>query len=290
MNFKRLCGMGLALFLGASALQAETPAKDYFGHVNGATGGAGQSFGSYANGCLAGGMQLPETGATWQAMRLSRNRNWGHPQLIDFVQDLSVRAKNEAGWAGLYVGDMSQPRGGPMLSGHASHQIGLDADIWMLPPQRLNLSRQERENLSSVSVVTENLKEINNNWTTGHFYVIRAAAQDPRTARIFVTPKVKMTMCQMEGGDRSYLHKIRPWWGHNYHFHVRLKCQDGSPACKNQAPVDSSNDGCAWANEFYGMYISKTIPVPSGGGGGGGSKGPLTLSRMPAQCASLVGQ
>jgi murein endopeptidase len=30
---------------------------------------------------------------------------------------------------GLLIGDMSQPRDGPMLYGHSSHQIGLDVDI-----------------------------------------------------------------------------------------------------------------------------------------------------------------
>ncbi len=286
MKFSKLLSICAALVIGASPALAEPLAKEYFGYVNGPTGGNANSIGQYAGGCLAGAAQLPETGPTWQAMRLSRNRNWGHPQLVDFLEDLSVKARQDAGWAGLYVGDMSQPRGGPMLSGHASHQIGLDADIWMLPPQRLNLTREERENISSISVVTDDYMNINSNWTVGHFKVIRDAAQDPRVARIFVTPMVKIAMCQMEGGDRSYLYKIRPWWGHNYHFHVLLNCQDGSPNCVNQAPIDQSNDGCAWANEFYGKYISKTIPVepspPSP------PKPPLTLSRLPAQCASLV--
>ena len=94
-----------------------------------------QAIGSYARGCLAGGVELAENGPTWQAMRLSRNRNWGHPVLIDFVKTLSQTAAKQEGWAGLYVGDMSQPRGGPMLTGHRSHQIGLDVDIWMLPPK-----------------------------------------------------------------------------------------------------------------------------------------------------------
>ncbi len=275
-----------ALGLCASSLQAAPLAKDYFGHVNGPTGGQASSFGSYARGCISGAVQLPETGPTWQAMRLSRNRNWGHPQLIDFIQDLSQRARNEAGWAGLYVGDLSQPRGGPMLSGHASHQVGLDADIWALPPSRLNLSRQERENISSVSMVTSDYKRLSNNWSEGHFRVIRAAAQDDRVARIFVTPMVKIAMCQMEGGNRGYLHKIRPWWGHNYHFHVRLKCQPGSPACQNQTPVDASTDGCAYANEFYGMYVAKTIPVPPSPPAK--PKPAKTLDWLPQQCRALV--
>ncbi len=261
-------------------------AKQVFGHLPSPNNGPAQSIGFYSRGCISGAQQLPETGPTWQAMRLSRNRNYGHPQLVDFIAKLSQRARDEAGWAGLYVGDMSQPRGGPMLTGHASHQSGLDADIWALPPQRLNLSPAERENISSVSMVTGDYKNLSSNWTDGHFKVIRAAAQDDRVERIFVTPRVKMAMCDMETGNRSYLSKIRPWWGHNYHFHVRLKCQPGSPNCEPQTPPDSSTDGCAHAREFYGMYISKTIPVPPSKPSP--KKPPLTMDNMPAQCVQVA--
>lgn len=114
-------------------LWPEEKANQLFGAKLEGTKGVSEPIGSYAKGCLAGGVVLPETGPTWQAMRLSRNRNWGHPVLIDFIIDLSEKAR-EIGWNGLYVGDLTQPRGGPMTSGHSSHQIGLDVDIWMLPP------------------------------------------------------------------------------------------------------------------------------------------------------------
>ena len=107
------------------------------------------------------------------------------------------------GWEGIYVGDLSQPRGGPMLTGHASHQIGLDADIWMLPPDRLNLNRQERKNLSSISMRRERGAFTNSSWTEQHMQVLRAAASDPRTARIFVFPGAKVAMCDWATGDRS---------------------------------------------------------------------------------------
>ena len=116
-------------------------AKEVFGHIPTPSNGASEAIGSYARGCQSGAMELPENGQTWQAMRLSRNRNWGQPQLVSFVEDLSAFAATQPGWDGLYIGDMSQPRGGPMLTGHASHQIGLDVDIWMLPPSRLDLFR-----------------------------------------------------------------------------------------------------------------------------------------------------
>ncbi len=223
-----------------------------------------QVIGYYAKGCLAGAVQLPETGPTWQAMRLSRNRNWGHPTMIAFIQRLSVEATKH-GWAGLYVGDISQPRGGPMTSGHQSHQLGLDADIWMLPPKRLNLSRRERENLSSISVRTDDQKSVNANWTPAHMAILKAAAKDKEVERIFVAAAVKIYMCKHAGKDRRWLAKIRPLSGHNYHFHVRLRCPRGSPRCVKQTPVSkiSKGDGCDktlmwWVTD----YLTPPDPKP----------------------------
>ena len=133
--------VSLALGLISSGQAEAEIAKKQFGAMKAPAQLPPAPFGSYAKGCLAGGEQLPETGPTWQAMRLSRNRNWGHPDTIDFLEDLSAFAATQPGWKGLYIGDISQPRGGPMLTGHASHQMGLDADIWMLPPNRLDLNR-----------------------------------------------------------------------------------------------------------------------------------------------------
>ncbi|RMD89538.1 MAG: penicillin-insensitive murein endopeptidase, partial [Alphaproteobacteria bacterium] len=221
-------------------------AKELFGRLTTPSPQPPSAVGSYARGCLAGAERLPETGPTWAAMRLSRNRNWGHPELIAFVKRLSAFAATQPGWAGLYVGDMSQPRGGPMLTGHRSHQIGLDVDIWMLPPKRLDLSAEERESLSSISTRRAKGAYVNENWTAQHHAIIRAAAQDPAVARIFVFPGAKVRMCRDETGERSWLRKVRPWWGHHYHFHVRLKCPEGSTACADQPPPPPG-DGCAEA-------------------------------------------
>ena len=92
---------------------------------------------------------LPINGDTWQVMRLSRNRNWAHPDMVALVERLADKAHKDAGWPGILVGDMSQPRGGPMLTGHASHQVGLDADVWLTPMPDRRLSREEREDMSA---------------------------------------------------------------------------------------------------------------------------------------------
>ena len=253
--------------LVASPVLAQTKANQLFGAHRDGSDQRANAIGSYAKGCLAGGVELAETGPTWQAMRLSRDRNWGHPDLIAFVERLSQAAVTEAGWAGLYVGDMSQPRGGPMTSGHQSHQMGLDVDIWMLTPRKLNLTRSERENLSSISVRSSDQSRVTENFTYGHMALLRAAASDPAVDRIFVTPPVKIAMCNAETGNKDWLQKIRPLQGHHYHFHVRLKCPRGDRHCETQRPTVSElsdgGNGCdASLNWWVTTYLEQLRNPP----------------------------
>jgi penicillin-insensitive murein endopeptidase len=264
---------------------ASKQAKQLFGSKAGGSTQAPAPYGGYAKGCLAGGVELPETGPTWQAMRLSRNRNWGHPELVDYIQKLSRKAAAQPGWNGLYVGDMSQPRGGPMLTGHRSHQIGLDVDIWMLPAKDLTLDRKQRESISSISMRRSSGAFTNNNWTRAHHEIIKAAAQDPRVARIFVFPGAKVAMCNDEKGDRAWLRKVRPWWGHHYHFHVRLSCPPGARGCVNQNPPPAG-DGCADAEQWVQNILNPPPPDPN-------AKPPrprreLTMADLPRQCADVL--
>jgi len=300
---KKLTGLCLAVLLsacGGDSGQRETVstrnlvipasmegklAKQLFGAKSFASQQSPAAFGGYSKGCLAGGMELAETGPTWQAMRLSRNRNWGHPELIDYLQTLSRKAAQQPGWKGIYIGDLSQPRGGPMLSGHRSHQIGLDADIWMLPPKRLDLSRAERESLSSISLRRAGGAYTNGNWTRQHMEVMKAAAQDPRVARIFVFPGAKVKMCEEETGDRSWLRKIRPWWGHHYHFHVRLSCPKGLRGCTNQSPPPPG-DGCADAQTWVNNILNPPPPDPDAPPPK--PRREYTLADLPNQCVGVL--
>lgn len=249
-----------------------------------------QPFGGYAKGCAAGTVQLPESGPTWQAMRLSRNRNWGDPRTIDFIKDLSVKAARQPGWKGLYVGDISQPRGGPMLSGHRSHQIGLDIDIWMLPPDRLNLTARQRESISSISMRRERGAYTNSSWTRAHHEILKAAAQDPRTARIFVFPGAKVQMCKDEKGNRKWLSKIRPWHGHHYHFHVRLACPKGARGCVNQA-APPKGDGCedaeVWVRDI--LHPRPVKPKPKAKDAKPAKpRRELQVADLPGQCVNVL--
>jgi len=266
------------------AMQA-VEARMLFGKVPDGSGEGPAVFGEYAKGCIGGARQLAETGPTWQAMRLSRNRHWGHPETLDFVKTLSRFAAAQPGWSGLYVGDISQPRGGPMLSGHRSHQTGMDVDIWMRPPQRLDLSRAERESLSSISLRRARGAYTNANWSRQHFEILRAAARDPRSARIFVFPGAKVAMCDMETGDRRWLRKIRPWFGHHYHFHVRLKCPAGAPGCVAQ-DAPPPGDGCAAARQWVQNILDPPPPDPDAPPPK--PRRALRMSDLPGQCVSVL--
>ncbi len=270
----------LVLALLAAPAAAET-AMTAFGRPKTPSPHPPYSIGQPAKGCLSGAVALPESGPSWQAMRLGRNHFWGNPAMIAFVEDLS-RDAVALGWKGLYVGDIAQPRGGP-VKGHASHQTGLDADIWYTPPPRLNLSRADRERISAIDV-SPNKRTLNDLWTPSHEALLKAAAQDPRVNRIFVTGPIKIAMCaHAAGGNRAWLGKIRPWWGHSDHFHVRLNCPKGAPGCIEPDPVPPG-DGCADAT----WWVTEALEPPDPNAPKPPPKPPLTLADLPSQCREVL--
>lgn len=294
-TFRRALAAGLiALFVMPGAASAQTKANQLFGAKDTASRQKSQPIGFYSKGCAAGNVQLPESGPTWQAMRLSRNRNWGQPVMIDFIRDLSAYAAT-VGWKGLYVGDISQPRGGPMVSGHQSHQIGLDVDIWMKPATNLRLSRRDREKLSSINVRAASQKSVNGNWTPTHAAILKKAAMDSRVDRIFVTPPVKIEFCKTaKKKDRKWLQKIRPIYGHNYHFHVRLKCPKGAKGCVTQKPtvkeLSKGGDGCDetlqwWVTDYLNPPKTSKPAKPAPKKRGARD---FTMADLPNQCSAVL--
>jgi penicillin-insensitive murein endopeptidase len=258
------------------------PAKELFSRQTKPLPLAARSIGFYSQGCLAGAMALPINGATWQVMRLSRNRNWGHPTLIAFLERLAAKAK-KIGWNGLLVGDLSQPRGGPMPSGHNSHQVGLDADIWFTPMPSRKLSREQREDVSAVDMVREDRLDVDPEvWTHERTELIRTAAREPVVERIFVNAAIKKALCREAGEDRDWLAKVRPWSGHDHHFHVRILCPADSPQCKPQPPPEPG-DGCGHELDYWfsDAVIHPAPPTEP-------PKPPLTLAELPAACRALV--
>lgn len=255
-------------------------AKVLFGREATPSAGPGHAIGAYERGCLGGAVPLPADGPNWQVMRPSRNRAWGHPTLIAFLERLASRLPAAAGWPGLLVGDIAQPRGGPMLTGHGSHQIGLDADIWLTPMPSRRLTPAERDEISATDVVASDGMEIDAAWMPQHRRLLETVAREPAVARIFVNPAIKRALCREAAPDRSWMAKIRPWWGHNYHFHVRLSCPSGDPECRNQA-APPSGDGCG--SELDWWFTEEALHPPPAP-----PRKPLRLADLPAACAGLV--
>lgn len=255
------------------------PAREVFGRAMTPTEAQTRSIGFYSHGCLAGAKALPVDGETWRVMRLSRNRFWGHPETIAFLERFSRKAAAAGVWPGILVGDISQPRGGPMLTGHASHQLGLDADIW-LTPMPDNLTDRDREEMSAVDMVRpDGLSVDPAHWSERQAGVIKFAAEEPDVTLIFVNPAIKKALCESHHGE-AWMNKVRPWWGHNYHFHVRVRCPEGDAACEAQGPPPPG-DGCdkslAWWFSDEAMHPKPSPPKP-----------PLTLAQLPKECREVV--
>ncbi|NWG22958.1 MAG: penicillin-insensitive murein endopeptidase [Pseudorhodoplanes sp.] len=262
----------------------KTPAKELFGRKTGAAPLQARAIGFYTRGCVAGAVALPINGLTWQVMRLSRNRNWGHPDLIRFLERFADKAP-KAGWPGILVGDLAQPRGGPMLTGHGSHQVGLDADVWLTPMPRRELSREEREEMSAVKVVADDKRDVDPKvWTPAHVNIIRAAAQEPEVERILVNAAIKKALCRDARGDRAWLRKVRPWWGHDYHMHIRIGCPKDSPDCKEQDPTPAG-EGCGKELDYWFQDSILNPPPPKEPPK---PKPPLTMSDLPPACRQVL--
>jgi penicillin-insensitive murein DD-endopeptidase len=266
-----------------AALLAHLPpdaAQRVFGLETTPAPGPAEAIGSYERGCLEGAAELPADGPNWQVMRPSRNRAWGHPALIAFIEQLAAKMQAAAGWPGLLIGDIAQPRGGPMLTGHGSHQIGLDADIWLTPMPNRRLSPSERDEMSATEVVaTDRLHVDPAVWNPSYLKMYRAVAREPQVARMFVNPAIKRELCREAGNDRAWLTKIRPWWGHDYHFHMRLLCPAGQPECHDQTPPPQG-DGCG--KELAWWFTPEALhPPPS-------HAKPLLMSNLPHACVAVA--
>ena len=224
--------------------------------------GPPDAIGAAAQGCLQGAAALPPNGPFWQVLRPGHNRYWGHPALVAFIEEMAERERLRGS---LLVGDMSLPRGGRMPSGHASHQTGLDADILFRRTDR-PLTEAERDDPDFAAVI-EGGRILPERFGEAQFQLLRAMASDPRVERIFVNPVIKRHLCQSSNGDRRWLQRIRPWWGHQAHFHVRLACPAGDAAC-DPGPAIAAGDGCGteldwWFTADAALPAVKPAPPPA---------------------------
>jgi len=244
--------------------------------------GSSETIGFYTAGCIKNSETLPSDGEGYQVIRLSRDRYYGHPELINFVKSFAKAVSNRYGGR-LLIGDLSQKNGGPMPDGHSSHQVGLDADIlfWQNPVATIRkLTEVERELIEPLSLLTSDFSRIDpNKWSPIHAKILKLAASYDNVERIFVNPHIKRKLCGMYQGE-EWLKKIRPWWGHDGHFHVRLRCPDNNPLCESQEPV-TEWEGCGvdLAQWFNGDSLREKAEDPAE---------PRIIRKLPDECLSIV--
>jgi penicillin-insensitive murein endopeptidase len=252
--------------VAATVASAASAGESPWSRAKGPAKGPALSIGGYSAGCVQGAKELPLEGGSYMVMKPERRRNFGHPLLVDFVQQLGS-ALEERRLAPLGVGDLGQARGGPAPNGHASHQNGLDVDLWFSP--------------GGPGATQQPMVDLLSNQPSASYdervpTLLELAARDQRVARIFVNAVIKRELCEKATGDRSWLAKLRPWHGHHEHFHVRLACPADSPECQPQPPI-GSGDGCGevdwWlspefakdrskAGETYGKRVGAQPKLP----------------------------
>ncbi len=240
----------LSVIDGASDAHAEKDLR--WAETKLPSAGPALAIGGYSRGCVQGAVAIPSEGSGYQAMRPSRNRFYGHPDLVHFIEEFAQNWGRKKGQF-LLVGDLGQAVGGPSPSGHASHQSGLDVDIWFWHPrhaERRSLSGRERESLSARRIVDVKGKRKTKHWRNSVQSMLRVAASAPEVSRIFVNPRIKSFLCESKSKNRKYLRKIRPWYGHVDHMHVRLHCPKSSPECEAQKSLPRG-DGCKELNWWF---------------------------------------
>jgi penicillin-insensitive murein endopeptidase len=267
----------------ATAATDEAPAAELFAAQPMPTKEYARVFGTYTSGCIGGAQQLALDAPQWQVLNPSRNRAWGHPNLIRFIQRLAAGIAAD-GHRGLLVGDLAQPRGGPLPSDHNSHQVGLDADIWLTPLPAQRFTSEQLESFEPPSFVDIGRLVVTPQFGDAQYDMLKRAASSGDVERIFVSPPIKRALCRRApANDREWLRKVRPWRGHMAHMHVRIACPPDSDDCKAQ-DEPPEGDGCGaelqswfdkpgWARESNGRYEPEKA---------------IRMKSLPAACRRLL--
>ncbi len=259
----RLIALGFALLAAAiPPLAAQEPLRIVGGN---------------SAGCFAGGVELPTEGLGFQQIRASRSTFWGTPATIASLE-LLARETHAAGLPDLYMNDIAEPRGGP-VPGHAGHEIGLEADIWLDVTPKPALPLALRETLEPPSVVRPDGRAVDPAiWRPAHVTLLRLAATLPNVERLFVNPAIKRELCNSVTGDRGWLRLVRPWYGHASHLHIRLRCPANQPECVVPAPVPAG-DGCDATLQWWFDQLDQPPSPPAK---------PRPPTPLPAACRAIM--
>lgn len=284
-----VCRQFVLLFLSAASAAPDggapdakgiEPAARSFGsrwsRVVKATPGPARAIGQPGAGCVQGAVALPLRGPGWLVVHPERHREFGLPVLATYLRKLASRARLEH-WGLLGVGDLGQPRGGPLPSGHRSHQTGLDADVWYVSP---SLPISSGHALVAQAVVDLRTAKLLPAWNRGVARLIEAAASDAQVDRIFVHPAVKRALCRDNSRAGPWLQRVRPWWGHHDHFHVRLRCPDENLDCQAAQPLPAGS-GCDASLNWWFSEDASTSAAKRGPPGEGAPS-------MPDKCEAML--
>jgi penicillin-insensitive murein endopeptidase len=240
--------------------------------------GPARAIGQPGAGCVQGARALPLRGAGFAVVHPERNRHYGHPALIGFLTQLAAQLRREK-LPPLFVGDLSQPAGGPTPTGHRSHQTGIDVDLWYTGPgKRWSPGRSSAP--PAPSVVDLRTKKLLPAWNAKVARFVQIVASDPTVDRIFVHPSVKRALCQDKARRGPWLRRVRPWWGHQDHLHARLRCPEDSPDCTTREPLPDG-EGCDnsldwWFSNDAAKTAAKRKPPGEG------------APAMPEKCEELL--
>ncbi len=255
------------------------PRFDEWAKISEPSPGPAKVIGFYSAGCLDGAHKLTLDGPGFTFMRTSRKKYYGHPEMENYLQNLSARLQKQK-LPLMLVGNVSPPRGGPMAIGHNSHQGGIDVDIWFLMRSK-RPTPQQKESMTAPLFV-KNRKTLKSNWSPSQVKLIATAADFENVNRIFVAPAIKKYFCE-HFPKAPWLYRIRAWWGHEEHLHVRLNCPADSPLCQTQTPLNPADPGCGeeldwWFSQEADDEWQKMITSPV----------ERTFPQLPAECEALV--
>lgn len=268
-------GFCLAFFLTVFPM-ASTASE--WSQVSAPSDGPARSIGQTNSGCIDGAQALPLDGKGYRVMHIERNRYYGHPLLLKAIEWLG-RKTDDKSLGVLQVGDLGQPRGGPMSFGHRSHQTGLDVDVWFnLDPIIFANADRMRGNISAPSMLNGPKTGLDRSaWSSAQMAVLEMAASLPGVDRIFVNPHIKKELCDQADNNRGWLRKIRPWYHHDDHFHMRMACPPGSDHCEEQEPVPTG-DGCDASLDWW-LQIHPPTPTTTP---------PPPKPRLPVECRTVL--
>ncbi len=229
-------------------------------------------------GCIQGAIELPPEGPGYRTIRMSRSHFWGHPDTIAALQLLARQAQS-AGIGDLYMNDISKPRGGPFPGVHASHMLGLDADVWLDIRPKPPMTPAQRDAVEVETLVRPDGRGVVPAlWTPQHVTLLRLAATLPGVDRILVNAAIKQQLCRDATGDRTWLRRIRPWYGHASHMHIHFRCPANQPECVDAAPPPGT-EACDASLQWWFDQLDQP-PKPPGP--------PPPPPRLPAACAAIM--